>query len=79
FVGQAFHIHIRYLGDWDELYFRDYLRTNENARKNYVKLKEELFISFEHDRNAYTTGKTNYIKYCTKLSRQELRDIYKDK
>ena len=78
FVGQAFHIHIRYLGDWDELYFRDYLRTNENARKNYVKLKEELSISFEHDRDAYTTGKTEFIKKCTYLSRQEFGSIYKD-
>ena len=23
--GQAYHVHLRYFGDWDELYFRDYL------------------------------------------------------
>jgi GrpB-like predicted nucleotidyltransferase (UPF0157 family) len=25
FEGQVFHVHVRYRGDWDELYFRDYL------------------------------------------------------
>ena len=25
FAGQAFHVHVRYKGDWDEIYFRDYL------------------------------------------------------
>lgn len=24
FSGQVYHIHVRYPGDWDELYFRDY-------------------------------------------------------
>ncbi len=28
FAGQAYHVHIRYSGDWDELYFRDYLIKN---------------------------------------------------
>jgi len=25
FQGQEYHVHVRYSGDWDELYFRDYL------------------------------------------------------
>ncbi|TWH51889.1 GrpB family protein [Sporomusa sp. KB1] len=27
FAEKVYHLHVRYLGDWDELYFRDYLKV----------------------------------------------------
>ncbi|MEN8194780.1 MAG: GrpB family protein, partial [Bacteroidota bacterium] len=42
FNGQTYHIHVRYKGDWDELYFRDYLRENRQFANEYEELKLEL-------------------------------------
>ena len=35
FRGQAVHLHVRFPGDWDELYFRDYLRSHPETAKTY--------------------------------------------
>jgi GrpB-like predicted nucleotidyltransferase (UPF0157 family) len=39
FSGQAYHIHIRYSRDWDELYFRDYLIEHPEVAARYSDLK----------------------------------------
>lgn len=70
FVGQAFHVHVRYFGDYNELYFRDYLREHEDARMAYVSLKKELQIKYEHDRDKYTSEKGNLILFYTDLARK---------
>lgn len=72
FVGQAFHIHVRYSGDWDELYFRDYLLLYSDLAKEYGELKLKLQEQFPHDREAYTNGKASFIKAITKKARIEL-------
>jgi len=77
FVGQAFHIHVRYLGDYNELYFRDYLREHEEARIAYVHLKKELMSKYEHDRDRYTSEKGSLIMHYTSLARIEYKDRYK--
>lgn len=71
FKGQAFHVHIRYPGDWDEIVFRDYLLSHPEVAHEYGKLKLELKNQFEHDRDAYTNGKTDFIKGVCSLARQE--------
>ena len=71
FKGQAFHVHIRYKGDWDELYFRDYFRKNEEVKREYEKLKLDLAIKYKNDRDAYTNAKTDFIENINKLARQE--------
>lgn len=71
FVGQAFHLHIRYPGDWDETLFRDYLRIHKEVAEEYVKLKKELQKKYEHDRDRYTESKTEFIKKCNELARNE--------
>jgi len=76
FKGQAFHIHIRYRGDWDELYFRDYLLTHPEIAVEYGELKSELQKKYEHDRDAYTDAKTDFIKRITKLARAEISSKY---
>ena len=42
FADEVFYVHIRYVGDNDELYFRDYLNEFVNIRKEYEKDMEGL-------------------------------------
>lgn len=77
FREQAYHLHIRYSGDWDELYFRDYLTLHPEAVRKYGELKLRLQKQFEHDRNKYTAAKTEFIKEITDLARLEFPDKYK--
>ena len=72
FKGQAYHLHVRYSGDWDELYFRDYLITHPDVAEEYGKLKLKLKESYEFDRDGYTAAKTDFIRQITKLAREEL-------
>jgi GrpB-like predicted nucleotidyltransferase (UPF0157 family) len=41
--------------------FRDRLRTDGPARKQYVELKKSLAQKFRADREAYTAAKTNFV------------------
>ncbi len=76
FQGQAFHVHVRYRGDWDELYFRDYLIEHSEIADKYGRLKMELGKEYEHDRDGYTQSKTDFIKMMTKLAREEIGRKY---
>jgi GrpB-like predicted nucleotidyltransferase (UPF0157 family) len=76
FQGQAFHVHVRYHGDWDELYFRDYLIAHPEIANKYGELKIELRKEYEHDRDGYTQAKTDFIKMVTKLARKEIGSKY---
>lgn len=69
FEGQAFHLHVRYSGDWDELYFRDYLIQHPEIAKEYGILKHQLKDKYENDREAYTNGKTDFIREVTRRAR----------
>lgn len=73
FKGQVFHVHVRYSGDWDELYFRDYLLAHPEIADEYGKLKLELKKEYEHDRDGYTHAKTDFIKRITKLARSDIQ------
>lgn len=77
FKGQAFHVHVRYSGDWDELYFRDYLISHPDVADKYGKLKVDLQKKSEHDRDGYTSAKTGFIKEFTILARKEMSGKYK--
>jgi len=72
FKGQAYHIHVRYLGDWDELYFRDYLIIHSEIAKKYGKLKQELAKKYRNNREAYTEAKTEFINRINTLARKKL-------
>lgn len=76
FRGQAVHLHVRFPGDWDELYFRDYLRSHPETAKSYGKLKQNLQLRYEHDRDAYTEAKTDFIHEATRLARKEMGNKY---
>jgi GrpB-like predicted nucleotidyltransferase (UPF0157 family) len=76
FAGQAYHVHVRYFGDWDELYFRDYLYAHPNAALSYGELKRNLQRQFEHDRDGYTNAKGELIRKLTLQARQEFGPKY---
>ena len=76
FDEKVFHLHVRYFGDWDELYFRDYLMQHPKVSKQYGQLKLELKDRFEHDRDAYTEAKTDFIRKYTDLARKEFPNKY---
>ena len=70
FKGQAYHVHIRYYGDWDEIRFRDYLIKNKRIAKEYETLKLELAEKYPNDREAYTDSKTSWIEKINNLTRK---------
>lgn len=76
FEGQAFHVHVRYGGDWDELYFRDYLLAHPAVADEYGRLKIKLKKKYEHDRDGYTRAKSAFIKRITGLARQEMKNYH---
>lgn len=47
---------------WERLIFRDYLREHPDEASRYEQLKRNLAQKFNLDREAYTAGKTKYIK-----------------
>ena len=72
FAEKVYHIHVRYSGDWDELYFRDYLISHPETAAEYAKLKRKLFKDYEHNRDGYTDAKGVFIKGITKTARKEM-------
>ena len=70
FSERVFHLHLRYKGDNDELYFRDYLVEHTEAAKEYEELKLRLWKKYEHNRDAYTDAKTEFVKKYTEKARE---------
>lgn len=76
FAEKVYHVHLRHVGDNDELYFRDYLNAHPQTAKEYETLKLRLWKRFEHDRDAYTEAKTEFIKAVTAKAREEYAGRY---
>lgn len=71
YAEKVFHLHVRSLGDWDEPVFRDYLCAHPDAAAEYVLLKTALAARFEHDRDAYTDAKGDFVRQIVQKARQE--------
>ncbi len=71
FSEKVFHLHLRYVGDNNELYFRDYLIEFPDVAHKYEKLKLMLWKKFEHDRDGYTNAKTDFIRKNTDNARKK--------
>jgi GrpB-like predicted nucleotidyltransferase (UPF0157 family) len=71
FKGQSFHVHVRYKGDWNEIYFRDYLIQHPETAKAYEKLKLELANKHKYNREDYKDAKTEFIKEVMKLAKSD--------
>ena len=70
FKGQAYHLHVRYACDWDETLFCHYLQLHPEVARKYGELKVELKKRYEHDRDAYTESKTEFITSIVQLARK---------
>ena len=76
FADKVYHVHLRYVGDNDELYFRDYLNEYPRIAKEYETLKLSLWKKFEHNRDAYTDGKTEFVRRYTNEARKKYGNRY---
>ena len=76
FAEKVYHIHLRYTGDNDELYFRDYLNDFPHVAKKYEALKLKLWKIYEYDRDAYTKAKGDFISEYTSKARLLYGDRY---
>ena len=65
FAEKVYHLHLRRVGDNDELYFRDYMIEHPNIASEYETLKLSLWKQYEHDRDGYTAAKTDFIRRYT--------------
>lgn len=76
FAAKVYHVHLRYAGDHDELYFRDYLMDHSDIAREYEKLKIGLWKKYEHNRDGYTQAKTAFILKYTQRAKQEYENRY---
>lgn len=76
FAERVFHLHVKPFGDWNELYFRDYLQEHPNAARQYEALKQSLLNQFKHNRDAYTNAKSEFIIEQTEKARLEYEGRY---
>ncbi|WP_207632279.1 GrpB family protein [Occultella kanbiaonis] len=59
------HVHVCEIGSvWesDQLRFRDALRASPETARSYADLKQHLAEALGHDREAYTRGKSDFIR-----------------
>ena len=68
FAERVFHLHIILKGDANEIFFRDYLNAHPDVAKEYEQLKLRLWKDFEHNRDAYTDAKTDFVNKYTALA-----------
>lgn len=76
FAERVFHLHLRYRGDNNELYFRDYLKDNPGVAREYEALKLSLWKKYEHDRDAYTHGKNEFIEEHTIKAKEAYHNCF---
>jgi len=68
------HAHVTvYGGDyWNkDLLFRDYLRESKDIAEEYDNLKRELAEKYPGNREAYTSGKEEFIDSAVKKAKKE--------
>ena len=77
FAEKVYHLHLRYAGDNDELYFRDYLNEHPDIAKEYERLKLDLWHQYEHNRDGYTEAKTEFVRKHTADARTRYGNRYR--
>jgi GrpB-like predicted nucleotidyltransferase (UPF0157 family) len=77
FAKKVFHLHLRYWGNNDEVYFRDYMNDNPKIAKEYEKLKLSLWKLYEHNRDGYTNAKHDFISEHTQIAKAKYRERQK--
>jgi GrpB-like predicted nucleotidyltransferase (UPF0157 family) len=86
YAERVYHLHIRYLGDWDELYFRDFLMENTEVATEYGKLKLNIINDIEKGiiqrvpngvPNGYSQAKLTFVKKYSDEAKQKFQNRYK--
>lgn len=73
FEEKVYHLHMRLKGDWDEIYFRDYLLEHPEVAREYEILKKVLLKKYKYNRDKYTDGKTDFILKWTNIARKHYK------
>lgn len=76
FAERVFHLHLRYVGDNDELYFRDYLMEHPDIAAEYEQMKLKLWKEYEHNRDGYTNAKTEFVQQYTEKAKSVYGNRY---
>lgn len=76
FADRVYHLHVRYFGNWSELYFRDFLIAHPDVAGEYERLKLKLWKLYEHDRDGYTEAKTDFVKRYSDMAKVEFNNRY---
>lgn len=85
YAEKVFHLHVRYLGNWDELYFRDFLIANTDVANEYGKLKLNILKDIEKGLieripngvpNGYSEAKLVFVEKYSKYAKQEFQNRY---
>lgn len=77
FEEKVYHLHVRYADNWSELYFRDYLIEHPEVAKEYVDLKMQLKEKYEHNRDAYTDAKEEFVIKYSEIAKIQYSERYK--
>ena len=79
-------LHIRYAGDWNELYFRDYLLEYPDVAQEYSKLKEKILSDIKEGKvermpngqpNGYSNAKFSFVDDISCKAKEKYKDRYK--
>ncbi|MDF2908616.1 MAG: hypothetical protein K0R34_3937 [Herbinix sp.] len=70
FADKVYHLHVRHAGDWNELYFRDYLIEHPEIAEKYAVLKRSLKERYEHNRDAYTEAKEEFVLHYSDIAKK---------
>lgn len=76
FANRVYHLHVRYFGNWPELYFRDFLIAHPDVAGEYERLKLKLWKQYEHDRDGYTEAKTDFVRRYSDMAKVEFNNRY---
>lgn len=76
FADRVYHLHVRYFGNWSELYFRDFLIAHPDVAREYERLKLKLWKQYEHDRDGYTEAKTDFVRRYSDMAKVEFNNRY---
>ena len=86
FAERVFLLHLRYAGDWDELYFRDYLLDNPDVAAEYSNLKEKILNDISAGKlermpngqpNGYSNAKYSFVAEVSCKARSEYHGRYR--
>ena len=74
FAERVFHLHVRFIGDNEELYFRDYLNKHPDIAREYEEMKLALWKEYKYNRDGYTNAKSDFVNKYTSISRRKYKE-----